>query len=87
MYKKQLEILKSYFLTRVRMTEENRYSLIVIVRENTLLSMRELREIFMIGSNSHVEMKAFKKVEEDKESKKIHQQNVENLTSLGFPFV
>ena len=88
MYKKQLEILKSYFAPVCRYKERySTISLIIIARENTTLTMESLRVLFGFCNTKITEKSCFKELEKNDEFKKYHEQNVENLTSLGFTFV
>lgn len=88
LHKQQIEILKKYFspLGRYK-NKEQRTSLILIARENTLLTMNQISKIFHVCTDKSSEIKAVYELSINKDFNKTHKENVENLKKLGFLFI
>jgi len=88
LHKKQIDILKKYFnpVSRYK-NKEQRTSLILIARENTLLTMKQIAKTFHVCTDKSSEIKAVYELSTNKEFNKVHKDNVEKLKKLGFRFI
>jgi len=86
--KEQIEILRKYFAPVCRYKKrETTFSLIIIARENTTLTMESLRLMFGFCMSRCTEKACFTELKNNEEFRKYHEKNVENLLKLGFRFV
>lgn len=88
LHQKQIKILKDYFEPIGRYKDKGqRASLILIARENTLLTMSQISRIFHVCENRNTEIKQVNLIDLNEKYRLIHKENVENLKKKGFLFI
>lgn len=85
--KEQIEKIRKVYVTGGKLGEFERISLIMICRENTTMTMREIRNHFNNGSTLISNLTKVLKASDNEDFMDFHQKKVEKLKQIGFRFV
>ena len=85
--KEQVDQLKQVYYMNLLRNRMEKYSLIIICKEQTTFSNRYISELFKTHISGSTETNAFEALKTDEIFQRLHQRYIDKLTEIGFRFV
>ena len=85
--KEQVDQLRKVYYMNLLRNRMEKYSLIIICKEQTTFSNRYISELFKTPISGSTEIQAFQALKKDELFQKLHQRYINKLTEIGFRFV